>query len=330
MILTDNGREFDNELLRDLSQNINTVVKTTAAYSPWSNGLNERHNAVLGEMVMKTLEDSVCDIDTALSWAVCAKNCLHNCGGFSPNQLVFGNNPSLPSVLRNKLPALENISCSQMIADNLNALHSARKAFIQAESSEKIQRALRHNVRGFSGLEYSNGDLVYYKRPSSDIWMGPGTVIGCENKQVVLKHGGAHYKVHPCKLQPYLGGDSDLSVDSNHAFEEHVEDGYTTRTDPLNSTRTDLSPNVEDVSAEEQEPPVKETTEATPNSRLASTENLLPTSNTTSNVLSRKRDQIILPKPGSEIRCRLINGAGDEGWRKMKIIRKGGKASGKN
>ena len=40
-ILTDNGNEFINQSFWDMAQNLNIVVHTTAAESPWSNGLNK-------------------------------------------------------------------------------------------------------------------------------------------------------------------------------------------------------------------------------------------------------------------------------------------------
>ena len=180
--LSDNGREFDNHLFRDLCQNLNIIVRTTAAQSPWSNGLNERHNGILGESVHKTLEEVGCSLEVALGWAVAAKNSLSNVGGYSPNQLVFGKNPNFPCVLTDQPPALEAISSSEMIASNLNAMHAARKSFIASESSEKLRRALRHQIRGSIGHEYSTGDMVYYKRNESDRWLCPGTVIGSEAK----------------------------------------------------------------------------------------------------------------------------------------------------
>ena len=94
-ILTDNGREFNNQSFRDMVQNLN-VVRTTAAESPWSNGLNEQHNGILGEMVKKTLEDTHCSFKIALAWAISAKNTLHSVHGFSPNQLVFVGIPTYP------------------------------------------------------------------------------------------------------------------------------------------------------------------------------------------------------------------------------------------
>ena len=201
ILLTDNGREFNNEEFREMAQNLNIIVKTTPAQSPWSNGVNERHNAVLGEMVTKVLEENSCSMEVALGWCVSAKNTLHSVHGYSSNQLVFGRNPNVPSVLVDSLPALEAVTSSQVVASHLNALHSARKAFIESESSERLRRALRHQVREFVGGEYQNGDLVYYKRNESNRWMGPGSVIGFEGKQVLVKHGGSYVRVHSYRLQ---------------------------------------------------------------------------------------------------------------------------------
>ena len=82
-ILIDYGREFNKQSFRDMAQNLNIVVCTAAAESPWSNGLNERHNGILGEMVKKTIEDTHCSFEVVLAWAISAKNTLHNIHGYS-------------------------------------------------------------------------------------------------------------------------------------------------------------------------------------------------------------------------------------------------------
>ena len=43
-IFSDNGGEFDNHLLHNATELLGTHVITTAAYSPWSNGIIE-HSA---------------------------------------------------------------------------------------------------------------------------------------------------------------------------------------------------------------------------------------------------------------------------------------------
>ena len=130
-----------------MTQNLNIIVRTSPAESPWSNGLNERDNGILGEMMKKILEDTHCSFEIALAWAISAKNTLHSVHGFSPNQLVFGRNPNLPSFLNDKLPALEGVSTSEVVASNPNDTYAARKHFIKCESLEKLRRALRYQVR---------------------------------------------------------------------------------------------------------------------------------------------------------------------------------------
>ena len=98
-ILVDNGGEFDNTEFQTLCDNFNIRICTTVAESPWSNSLIERHNAILGLTVTKSMEDIKCDLQLAVSWAVSAKNSLKNVYSFSPNQLVFGKNSNFPTYL---------------------------------------------------------------------------------------------------------------------------------------------------------------------------------------------------------------------------------------
>ena len=122
VFLSDNGGEFSNELLHDMSRQINITVKVTPAHSPFSNGTVERHNAVLAETMCKVLSDVNCEPDLALSWALSAKNSLLNNNGFSPNQLVFGKSCSFPSVVSNDLPAFDVAT-----TDVMRKKHKAKK-----------------------------------------------------------------------------------------------------------------------------------------------------------------------------------------------------------
>ena len=159
--LSDNGGEFNNDAYREMGEKCNIIIKTTAAESPWSNGICERHNQVLADMITKTMADTGCCLTLAVCWAINAKNCLQNVHGYSPFQLVFGRNPRLPAILSDKPPAFDGITSEKILRDNLNALHSNRQAFVASESSEKIRSALRHNVRSSGDIKYFTGDKVY-------------------------------------------------------------------------------------------------------------------------------------------------------------------------
>ena len=198
--LTDNGGEFNNQEFQDMGEKFNIRVMCTSAESPFSNGVCERLNAVLGNTVSKIVNDSGCDISTALAWAVSARNSLLNNFGFSPNQLVFGFNPGYPTIENSEPPALEQPKV-RIVEDNLRAMRVAREEFMKRDSDDGLRRALKHNVRENKLAEVNIGDQVYYKRNDSDEWKGPGSVIGREGSQVLVRHGGLVVRVHAVHLR---------------------------------------------------------------------------------------------------------------------------------
>ena len=217
--LSDNGGEFANEQFREMNEKLGVETLNSAAESPFSNGLVERHNAVLAETMAKTQAETNCDKEMALAWACSSKNALSNSNGHSPNERVFGRNINLPSVLTDALPALEPTQSSETVKRNLEAMHSARQNFVKAEASEKIRRAMRHKVRSYSDNRFQKGEKVFYKRRGYKGWKGPATVIGEEGKIVLVRHGSAYYRCHPCHLMKVYGGTKQGRLDPTTATE---------------------------------------------------------------------------------------------------------------
>lgn len=198
-IYSDNGGEFVNRDLHELCEQMDIKVETTPAEAPWCNGLVERHNAIVANMIEKVIKDVKCGREVAICWAVNAKNSLNNVYGFSSHQLVFGTNPFVPSILNSEsLPALNESTSSQLVADHLNAITIARKTFCELENSDRIKRALKERVYPAEPVKYTSGDKVYFKRDRS--WHGPATVIGSKGNLVIVENGGRTIRVHPCKL----------------------------------------------------------------------------------------------------------------------------------
>ena len=199
-ILTDNGGEFNADEIREVASILNVEVLTTAAYSPFQNGLCERNHAVVDMMLMKLREQCPqTEIGVLLAWANVAKNSLQMWHGFSSYQIVFGKNPNLPNILTDEVPALEGSTTSETLARHLDSLHKARRAFIQSEADERIRRALRSKVRA-SEQVFEPGDHVFYKRDGHDRWLGPGKVIFQDGKVVFVRHGGIFVRVSPNRL----------------------------------------------------------------------------------------------------------------------------------
>ena len=200
-------------------------MMTTAAFAPWSNGMVERHNGLLAEMIEKIKKDTGCSSEIAICWATNAKNSMANVHGFSPQQLVLGYNTYCPGLDDKHISVsqIENVTSSKIVADNLNAMYEARSAFLTAQNSERLKRALKGRVYKAYETKYFIGDSVYYKTGDKH-WKGPGTVIGQYKKLVLVKTGGLFVRVYPNRLILKTDADKMLNDDERKSIDHCDED----------------------------------------------------------------------------------------------------------
>ena len=228
-ILTDNGGEFSSDEMREVASILNVQTLTTAAESPFQNGLCERNHAVIDMMLVKLQEQCPkTDLNVLLAWANVAKNSLQMWHGFSSYQIVFGKNPNLPNVMTDQIPARAGSTTSEVLAKHLIALHEARQAYVRSEADERIRRALRSKIRSSEQI-YEYGQRVYYKREGQERWLGPGTVIFQDGKVVFVRHGGVYVRVSPNRL---LKAGEEFNTDarvSNPLRGEEFESGNTSK-----------------------------------------------------------------------------------------------------
>lgn len=157
---------------------LTAVVLRFSPLEPSRHGLVKRHNLVLSEMMQKILNEEKCNSDIALMWALNAKNSLQNVHGFSIYQLAIGQNLKLTNTISEDPPLISANKCSsKVLVKNLKAIQAAREAFVKAENSARIRRALNHNIQSYSDAVYLTGDKVYYKRRSDRCWRGPAKVL---------------------------------------------------------------------------------------------------------------------------------------------------------
>ena len=240
-IMTDNGGEFSSDEMREVMSILNVRLITTAAESPFQNGLCERVHAVTDTMLLKLEEENQhTDSGTLLCWANMARNSLQMWNGFSSHQLVFGQNPNLPGIMTDRLPALEGKTSSEVFAKHLNALHEARRAYIQTESNERVRRALRTKVRA-AEQTFEKGDPVFYKREGKEKWLGPAHVLFQDGKVVFVRHGGIIIRVSPNRLTKIFDKPVEKKTDTN-SFDEHHEDDEGEMTERTETTVSETVP----------------------------------------------------------------------------------------
>ena len=193
-IHSDRGGEFCCEELTEIAEYLGVRSTFTAAYSPNQNGTNERNHAIVDSMIVKMrMHDPDMPASIALTWALMAKNTLQNISGFSPFQIVFGQNPVLPSVYAAGPSGLEEAVMAKSVAKNINAMHLAREAYIAGESDKVLKAALKDRIYT-RGNNIKIGNWIYFK--NNGRWQGPVKVAGKDGKSLYVVRGGKFLTVN--------------------------------------------------------------------------------------------------------------------------------------
>ena len=99
--------------------------------TPWQNGKCERHGELVKDLLAQGLETEVVftpdDLEDLLAEIVSLKNRRGNRGGFTPYQLVIGQNPRVPHELLSD-DAVDEVGMQELNRDDAG-LDSPAKAF---------------------------------------------------------------------------------------------------------------------------------------------------------------------------------------------------------
>ena len=94
---SDQGRNFESTLFAELNQLLGITRTRTSAYHPSGNGLVERFNHTLGQMMLSFIDLNKADWDLYIPLLTAAyRSTVHPATGFSPNFLMLGREVNLP------------------------------------------------------------------------------------------------------------------------------------------------------------------------------------------------------------------------------------------
>ena len=137
---SDQGRNFESKLIAELCQMANIKKSRTTPYHPMGNGIVERFNSTLLNMLGTLDPKKKADWKSHVGSLVHAYNCTkHGTTGFSPYYLMFGRHPRIAVDL-----ALGRHESSGPVTsrDYINSLKEGlKKAYDLAESSVKRSQA---------------------------------------------------------------------------------------------------------------------------------------------------------------------------------------------
>ena len=103
---SDQGRNFENNLMYEFSRLIGIHKSRTTAYHPQCDGLVERQNRTIQAILSSFLSQHRDDWDNWVSLAIYSYNTsCHESTGFSPYEMVFGRDPRTPLEVDLGLPS---------------------------------------------------------------------------------------------------------------------------------------------------------------------------------------------------------------------------------
>ena len=125
----DNGGEFANIKLDELTSKLRFLVKFSPSYSPWSNGLKEHNHASADITIKKVMEENrVALSDSLIKAAAWTHNTSVNRLGYSPLQLVTGQAVMVPGLTTGNI-ATESMTDSEAVRRTIENLMKIMSEF---------------------------------------------------------------------------------------------------------------------------------------------------------------------------------------------------------
>ena len=218
-VYVDPATEYKSGLWQDTMQSLDVHIKMTVGAAHWQLGRAEIHGSIVKKMLDKMDAEKPIrtaeEFEQSLIQAFNAKNSLSRIKGYSPEQAVLGISRRLPGSLTSDASvgslsmAEDEGPASDQFRVALERRCLARKAFIDADNSSSLRRALLRRSRPLRG-PYEVGDLVlYWHRRGANLkrergrWFGPASVVAVEGtRNVWLNHSGRLVRACPEQIRP--------------------------------------------------------------------------------------------------------------------------------
>ena len=220
---SDQGRNFESKLFKQMCTLLGIKKTRTTAFRPESNGLVERFNRTLNEMICTTTRECPMSWDKRISLLTMAyRGTVHESTGFSPNFLVYGRELHFPidvmigmpeDVVPGELPYVTDLKhrleeAYDVARENLQADAVRQKRYYDLNANEK---------------PYEKGDLVWTMNKSrkkgvcpkmQNRWIGPLLVLERLNDVTyrIKLNDKSEKVIHYDLLKPYIGREVPLWI----------------------------------------------------------------------------------------------------------------------
>ena len=227
ILLSDQAKEFMSKLIEEISNYLTTKKINTTAYHAQCNGLTERFNATLCQLLSTYVNDNQTNWDEFIPVALFAyRSSVQETTLKTPFELLYNREPRLPN-------SLETFKITQPVVRDLNKNWIDAKARIKKVND---QRKIKFDSK-YKEKIIEIGDKVRIQmlatkpglkfKMRNDIWAGPFPVIGkFKNGNLKLDIGKRFWRwnktewVYDGKRKPYVTHPDRLKLAETNFYEE--------------------------------------------------------------------------------------------------------------
>ena len=183
---SDQGRNFESEVITEVCKLLGVVKSRTTPYHPQSDGLIERFNRTLLDMLAKAVRERPFDWEEHLPRLCLAYNSsVHPTTGYAPFYLMFGRQVRMPVDLMYGNPNSRTTTVPQYVASLRSSLTAAYDQ-VRNTMMTSLSRQKDLYDRKAHGEPFHSGDLVWLHTPAVPRghskklhcpWTGPYRVV---------------------------------------------------------------------------------------------------------------------------------------------------------
>ena len=214
VIISDRGGQFTGKVMTQVNEFLGIKGKPTTAYHPQTDGLVERLNDTLIQMVKNYVNDKQDDWDEYIPYMLAAyRGCKHSTTGEAPYSLLFGRDYTTPIDIAPRIDHGDDNSKNEYV-NRLKDMHEKVRGHV--EKAQKQQKKQYNKRRKKFTFETDEEVMLYtpsplpkgQKKKFQKQWRGPFIIIEKEgdlNYIVAPKDNlRAIQKVHIDRLKKYF------------------------------------------------------------------------------------------------------------------------------
>jgi len=237
-LISDQGREFVNQVVDHIMDKFNTEHRISSAYHPQTNGQREKDNKTLKDALRKVSNENCDDWDLFIDEVLFAhRTSVHASTGLTPHEVLYGRKAKLPMDLQphddqTQMESVDSVLLESLIETRKRINEEASKNIEKSQARQKKNYDHRHDV----SCDIKVGDIVAIKNSKrihrmgdkmKPLWIGKYIVVDSLGKgRLRLQNADTGkklsntYHASNVKLRPKSAEEPDDTLSAEEAADE--------------------------------------------------------------------------------------------------------------